>query len=102
HPHSPTSHTLSLHDALPICPSLILTKSTLEIRLARESYRQSSPLPLGEGPGERACGAVSPHPNPPPGGEGNQIRVVLLDQDWPRSEEHTSELQSRGHLVCRL
>src|SRR5439155_12478398 len=22
--------------------------------------------------------------------------------DRPRSEEHTSELQSRGHLVCRL
>src|SRR5215813_12008090 len=22
--------------------------------------------------------------------------------DWPRSEEHTSELQSRPHLVCRL
>src|SRR5690625_6074562 len=22
--------------------------------------------------------------------------------DWLRSEEHTSELQSRGHLVCRL
>src|SRR5690625_6737992 len=22
--------------------------------------------------------------------------------DWTRSEEHTSELQSRGHLVCRL
>src|SRR5690625_5493983 len=22
--------------------------------------------------------------------------------DTPRSEEHTSELQSRGHLVCRL
>src|SRR5690625_5974007 len=22
--------------------------------------------------------------------------------DWGRSEEHTSELQSRGHLVCRL
>src|SRR5690625_6681555 len=25
----------------------------------------------------------------------------LNDPDW-RSEEHTSELQSRGHLVCRL
>src|SRR5690625_3550050 len=25
--------------------------------------------------------------------------LVTLD---PRSEEHTSELQSRGHLVCRL
>src|SRR5690625_5590728 len=24
-----------------------------------------------------------------------------LDQAGPRSEEHTSELQSRGHLVCR-
>src|SRR5207253_6789178 len=25
------------------------------------------------------------------------------DHGWPlRSEEHTSELQSRGHLVCRL
>src|SRR5207253_9040504 len=26
------------------------------------------------------------------------------DRPWgaPRSEEHTSELQSRGHLVCRL
>src|SRR5690625_5971296 len=23
-------------------------------------------------------------------------------KDVPRSEEHTSELQSRGHLVCRL
>src|SRR5207253_4215673 len=27
---------------------------------------------------------------------------VLLMEDSPRSEEHTSELQSRGHLVCRL
>src|SRR5690625_5981601 len=28
-------------------------------------------------------------------------RVEHLDRHW-RSEEHTSELQSRGHLVCRL
>src|SRR5690625_4731012 len=26
----------------------------------------------------------------------------MLDQMLKRSEEHTSELQSRGHLVCRL
>src|SRR5690625_6325110 len=25
-----------------------------------------------------------------------------LRATWGRSEEHTSELQSRGHLVCRL
>src|SRR5436305_11172406 len=38
---------------------------------------------------------------------GNQVldRAVLLDQldgCLLRSEEHTSELQSRPHLVCRL
>src|SRR5437870_13493458 len=27
--------------------------------------------------------------------------IVQVDEPW-RSEEHTSELQSRGHLVCRL
>src|SRR5437870_7369270 len=26
----------------------------------------------------------------------------ILPRAWLRSEEHTSELQSRGHLVCRL
>src|SRR5439155_4144751 len=29
--------------------------------------------------------------------------VDMSDAEWDlRSEEHTSELQSRGHLVCRL
>src|SRR5207253_6929344 len=32
----------------------------------------------------------------PPGGPRRQTEPAL-----PRSEEHTSELQSRGHLVCR-
>src|SRR2546429_6106931 len=27
---------------------------------------------------------------------------MAMSQDWKRSEEHTSELQSRLHLVCRL
>src|SRR5690625_5704469 len=29
-------------------------------------------------------------------------RNITLDAQRFRSEEHTSELQSRGHLVCRL
>src|SRR5207253_7961363 len=39
---------------------------------------------------------------------GRQIKSIYWAQDctdpacWRRSEEHTSELQSRGHLVCRL
>src|SRR5690625_353980 len=31
------------------------------------------------------------------------VATYILSEDFPyRSEEHTSELQSRGHLVCRL
>src|SRR5439155_2837493 len=29
-------------------------------------------------------------------------KVEVITRAKPRSEEHTSELQSRGHLVCRL
>src|SRR5690625_5614995 len=39
-------------------------------------------------------------------GPTETIRLYLRNHDPvysdPRSEEHTSELQSRGHLVCRL
>src|SRR2546429_3519635 len=44
-------------------------------------------------------------------GKGQSLRDLRSIQDWfiryqlnavPRSEEHTSELQSRLHLVCRL
>src|SRR5690625_6112486 len=31
-----------------------------------------------------------------------QTRVIARRFNERRSEEHTSELQSRGHLVCRL
>src|SRR5690625_6021931 len=30
------------------------------------------------------------------------VMVLASLHRFPRSEEHTSELQSRGHLVCRL
>src|SRR5438309_4294954 len=39
------------------------------------------------------------------GGAGVTVRdgkVVAVDLDSVRSEEHTSELQSQFHLVCRL
>src|SRR5690625_5792158 len=44
--------------------------------------------------GQTADGGVAHHRHPPSG------PVYLVFQY--RSEEHTSELQSRGHLVCRL
>src|SRR5690554_7517313 len=33
--------------------------------------------------------------------DGREVVLKLDDYEW-RSEEHTSELQSRPHLVCRL
>src|SRR6266699_5473824 len=36
------------------------------------------------------------------GSRARRRRNRLPGQDRPRSEEHTSELQSRPHLVCRL
>src|SRR5439155_21622571 len=35
-------------------------------------------------------------------GKGGCVRSVSMPSWTRRSEEHTSELQSRGHLVCRL
>src|SRR5690554_7540493 len=32
-------------------------------------------------------------------GKGGTVNLI---NEWMRSEEHTSELQSRPHLVCRL
>src|SRR5579884_4341348 len=32
----------------------------------------------------------------------HELLRLRLGDDRARSEEHTSELQSRGHLVCRL
>src|SRR5207253_10323549 len=88
HPPTPEFYTLSLHDALPIYRQRddYLINDTapkessqiVEIRYHSISVmiepRQPGPLLIDE-----SCNAIS-----------------------YRSEEHTSELQSRGHLVCRL
>src|SRR3712207_7973661 len=75
-------YTLSLHDALPICGRPL-------DRAAR----------AGRADGQRALRRVA---------RGHRGAHVCLprDPDRPdprfRSEEHTSELQSRQYLVCRL
>src|SRR2546427_3267826 len=51
------------------------------------------------------CGASRPRrPRPRPGHRGVRAwsRTGLSSRSRPRSEEHTSELQSQSNLVCRL
>src|SRR5690625_5953364 len=50
--------------------------------------------------GRRARGALSAELFDPVDDGGHELLIV--GEPGGRSEEHTSELQSRGHLVCRL
>src|SRR5437660_5593210 len=76
-------YTLSLHDALPIfrlagVQARALKRDRRLPRAGQRGHRRRADEP-------RRFGSPGP-------GEGSH----------GRSEEHTSELQSRGHLVCRL
>src|SRR3712207_7934280 len=64
-----------------------------------------------EGPDQRRGGHDGPRAEPrPPGGPRRRLRRLDArrraqrppPRRAPRSEEHTSELQSRQYLVCRL
>src|SRR3712207_8073225 len=72
-------YTLSLHDALPIS------------RRARSSLPSWSPCPRSPAPRGRTTPRAAPDARRP--SRAGRPR---------RSEEHTSELQSRQYLVCRL
>src|SRR2546427_11875165 len=65
-------YTLSLHDALPISASMAAAAAT-------------SPRP--------SCAACAP---------ARPSARSAIASARPRSEEHTSELQSQSNLVCRL
>src|SRR5439155_23473143 len=94
----PSIYTLSLHDALPIF------RETAGFWAAvGGALMAAAALPVAVGVIEATAGAPS--------------KVHLFSNGWfrfglvlaclgltaiIRSEEHTSELQSRGHLVCRL
>src|SRR5204862_8306159 len=50
----------------------------------------------------RATGRRQPSAQPPRASRQRDLAQRLLGGEIPRSEEHTSELQSRRDLVCRL
>src|SRR5690606_41187121 len=93
-------HTLSLHDALPISAPPPPAPSTIPTaRHASKAGRNRLPTRNNHAEPER-------HPPGRRGAAGRQARDQRPDRHQPvgavRSEEHTSELQSRENLVCRL
>src|SRR5205085_4940635 len=94
----PQLYTLSLHDALPICPSALSSGKPplhLSCRALSEDARASS-----EASSARSASARS-RPGPLKKGSGGKS-VMMSERKRDRSEEHTSELQSQSNLVCRL
>src|SRR5207253_10763474 len=101
-PPTPQISTLSLHDALPISlmvipsrPVSIATARIIPSIAALAAPYAAEPGLLTSGPVTEVIFTMRPYfraviP-------GRTARVIRN-----RSEEHTSELQSRGHLVCRL
>src|SRR5699024_11341944 len=93
-PPSSVIYTLSLHDALPILAPLVSLNSKVKSKAEKTSLLIISP-PLVVCPSgalaifNAPCSTI--HPD-----FGKESLVT------PRSEEHTSELQSRFDLVCRL
>src|SRR5207249_10286059 len=90
-PLPPLTHTLSLHDALPI--------------YAGDSTSSDRGDP-GDPQGRLSCGAQLRRPRwrrPAALGSVSSSRLACRHRGGSRrSEEHTSELQSRFDLVCRL
>src|SRR5206468_12201274 len=97
---TPYTYTLSLHDALPICGELALLDRLqigggLRGELALEARRHVRAHPFVALAGRRRH-EVPEHERDLAGEGFDQLRRHA------RSEEHTSELQSRSDLVCRL
>src|SRR5205814_7236268 len=86
----PPTHlsTLSLHDALPISSRRSPRPVT---KPSSRAMPRQSPSGCDTGPSARAC----------PGARSCDCRWSTRT-NRSRSEEHTSELQSLRHLVCRL
>src|SRR5439155_13667338 len=94
-------YTLSLHDALPICVGV--TQSVVSKAIARREAR----LAGEDVPEEQTKQVIKTCRSFTRMAlkfltEMEKIDYEAVVQTLNRSEEHTSELQSRGHLVCRL
>src|SRR5690606_39390970 len=98
--HATAIYPLSLHDALPICYAAADQRRQRDLDAARRhpAWNYCHICDVGvDGP---ALAFVLRQPHFALPRSGDPRRPLL--REYPRSEEHTSELQSRENLVCRL
>src|SRR5690606_40949871 len=88
--------TLPLHDALPILPAPVSVPAMKKA----SSVRATGPSPADGRDGDPGFAGPRHGRFRPPGVAEHDF--VGGGQAAVRSEEHTSELQSRENLVCRL
>src|SRR5690606_40165886 len=96
-PQTSYTYTLSLHDALPISISSLAPRSKAALQLSNSA--KSAAYITRVLPDISVTFKSSLVMN---FAFGSDVVNVSENQDHWRSEEHTSELQSREHLVCRL
>src|SRR5207253_9904684 len=100
-PRPPHPYTLSLHDALPIFSEFA------HISASSTSWHMKRLVEAGLVKARRQGSFVYYT------AKGDPVKILTLLKSYHpriwerwagrlRSEEHTSELQSRGHIVCRL
>src|SRR5207253_8665344 len=102
HPASSDISTLSLHDALPIfllftSKGRVYWQKVYELPEAAAATRGKAISSLVKFQEDEKLTALVAATN-----LEEADRFVFMATKNGRSEEHTSELQSRGHLVCRL
>ena len=78
------------------CHSTFFFNDTATTEIYTLSLHDALPIYLLEAKPEEFKGSAKKEDSPAP------KKGVDLEAIRKRSEEHTSELQSRGHLVCRL
>src|SRR5206468_10974996 len=93
-------YPLSLHDALPIWEGVCLEGDVLQRQVVANDHDSMDVARDGQGRDERSADLRQAKALNPAFDE--RLARVVSEVPDGRSEEHTSELQSRSDLVCRL